>query len=256
MKRSQRIGCQGFQRSALVTTIVSTACVAVLGQAAPDSTVQWFQATEQSLMDAVATGDKQVWELLLDDACILTSEEGQVSPKKQILADLRPLPAGLEGGIAVRDLTVQEFPTFAVVRYRADEWESVFGQRLTTQYRVTDTFRRTGSSWKMLASHLAVVTNDPPAQEVATSGWPGLAGTYQLLPNGWKFHVVLRDGQLLGGTDPKALKRLIPLTPDTFVREGTLGEWLFVVGPDKNATHIVNIRKFEPLLWMRVADAP
>jgi len=94
---------------------------------------------------------------------------------------------------------------------------------LTTQYRVTDTFRKNGSTWKMVASHVAVVTTDPPAQQVASDGWPGLAGTYQILPDGWTFHVVLRDGQLFGGRDPEKLKRLIPLTPDAFVLQGSLG---------------------------------
>ena len=93
----------------------------------------------------------------LDPACVLTSEEGEVTARAEFLDALRPLPAGLSGGITVKELTVQEFPSFAVVRYLADEWESVFGQRLVTRYRVTDTFRRDGDSWKMVASHVAVV---------------------------------------------------------------------------------------------------
>ena len=205
-------------------------------------------------MDAIASGDREAWNRVLDEHCVVTTEEGETRTKAEFLKDLRPLPAGLAGGITVKDLTVDEFPTFALVRYLADEWETVFGQRLTTKYRTTDTFRRVGSTWKMVASHVSVVTTDPPAQNVTTDGWPGLVGTYQLLPNGWKFHVSLRDGQLYGGTDPNALKRLIPLTPNAFVREGTLGEWLFVQGPDAKATSILNFRKFEPLVWTRVSN--
>jgi len=231
------------------------------------ATTQWFHNAEQSLMDAIAAGDRRSWDRIMDAGCIVTTEEGEVIGREQFLNDLRTLPAGLSGTIAVRDLTVQEFPAFAIVRFLADERETVFGQPLTTKYRVTDTFRRTGAAWKMVASHVAVVTIDPPAQPVATDGWPGLSGTYQLIPNGfhpttqsprggdpgWTFHVVLRDGQLLGGRDPEKLKRLIPLTPDAFVVEGSLGEWLFVIGPDRTATQIVNFRKFEPLVWTRVA---
>ena len=205
-------------------------------------------------MDAVTSGDRARWDRVMDAGCVITTEEGQVIARDQFLKDLRPLPAGLTGGIVVRELTVQEFPTFTVVRYLADEWESVFAQRLTTKYRVTDTFRRQGSTWKMIASHVAVVTTDPPAQRVASDGWSGLAGTYQLLPDGWIFHVVLRDGALYGGRDPDKLKRFIPLTPDAFVLEGTLGDWLFVVGADGRATRIVGLRKFEPLVWTRIPD--
>jgi ABC-type sugar transport system ATPase subunit len=45
----------------------------------------------------------------------------------------------------------------------------------------------------MVASHLSVVTRDPPAQEVSKAGWAGLVGQYRLLPNGWTFTVELRE---------------------------------------------------------------
>jgi hypothetical protein len=139
----------------------------------------------------------------MDPSCVVISEEGEVTTRQQFLDGLRGLPAGLTGGIAVKELTVQEFPTFAVVRYLADEWEVVFGQRLTTKYRVTDTFRRSGSDWKMVASHVSVVTQNPPAQKVSTARWPMFVGTYRLLPDGWTFTVELREGTLYGGRDPK-----------------------------------------------------
>ena len=194
------------------------------------------------------------WDRIMDDSCVITTEEGTVQTKAAFLKELRPLPVGLAGFITVRELTVQEFPTFAVVRFLADESETVFGQHIATKYRVTDTYRKSGSGWRMVGSQVAVVTIDPPAQRVATDGWPGLVGTYQLPPNGSKFYVTLRDGGLYGGTDQNALKRLIPLTPDAFVQEGSLGEWLFVVGPDKKASQILNFRKFGALVWTRITD--
>ncbi len=220
-------------------------------QAASPATVEWFRVTEQALMDAVATGDKGVWERAMDPSCTVTSEEGEVTSRQEFLDEMRPLPQGLSGGITVRDLTVQEFPGFAVVRYLADEWESVFGQRLTTKYRTTDTFRRDGKSWKMVASHVSVVTQDPPAQPVSGAGWGAFAGTYGLLPDGWTLTVELKDGTLWGGRDPAKLQRFIPLTPDAFVLTGHLGEWIFVT-ENGRAVKILNFRKFEPLVWTRV----
>jgi hypothetical protein len=217
--------------------------------------VQWFQSTEQALMDAVASGDKDVWDRVMDPSCIVTTEEGQVLGKQPFLDELRPLPAGLKGGIVVRDLTVQDVPGAAIVRYLADEWESVFGQRLTTRYRVTDTFRPAGKEWRLVASHVSVVTLDPPAQDVSTAGWAAYAGTYRLLPDGWTFTVELRDGKLYGGRDPKSLRPFIPLTPDAFVLSGRLGEWIFV-SENGRAVRILNFRKFEPLVWSRVDDRP
>jgi hypothetical protein len=245
--------------------LVGLTLLALVGAAAQDAgaktsvtaspqTLQWFQTAEQTLMDSIASGQKSVWERVMDPSCVVTSEEGQVMTRAQFLDQLSPLPQGLTGGIAVRDMTVQEFPAFAVVRYLADEWESVFSQKLTTQYRVTDTFRRDKHDWKMVASHSSVVTRDPPPQIVSNTGWPSFVGTYRLLPDGWIFTVELREGRLYGGRDPKKLRPFIPLTPDAFVLSGSLGEWLFISQPGE-ATRIVTIRKFEPLVWTRVGPS-
>ena len=220
--------------------------------ASSDETVKWFQKTEQELADSIAKGDKSVYDRVMDDGCIVTSEEGDVTPKKEFLAELTGLPPGLRGEIAIRDLTVQEFGDFAIVRCRLDEREEVFGQKLETKYRVTDTFRRSGNAWKMVASHASVVTQNPPGQAVSTAGWPALAGSYRLLPNGWTFTVAIKDGKLYGGRDPKKLRELIPLTPDAFVLSGGLGEWIFVRDESGKLKHILDFRKFEPLVWTRV----
>lgn len=214
--------------------------------------VRWFRATEQKLMDAIATGDKKPWDEATDSGWVLTTEEGQLMGKKQFLEELRPLPAGLKGDISVQDLTVQHVgDAVAIVRFLANEWETVFGQRLSTRYRVTDAYRRDGEAWKMVASHVSVETEDPLPQEVSKDQWPGFVGTYRLLPDGWTFTVELRDGLLWGGRDPKKLRQFIPLAPNAFVLSGTLGEWIFVT--DKGAvTHVLNFRKFEPLVWTRV----
>jgi hypothetical protein len=219
---------------------------------ASPETVAWFQATEQRLFGTLAHGDKTPWEEILDPSCVYTSEEGQVLSREQLLAEIRPLSAGLVGDITVRELTVQEFPAFAIVRFLADEWEAVFGQRLTTRYRVTDTFRRDGKAWKLVASHLSVVTADPPEQSVSKAAWPSLAGRYRLVPDGWTFTVELRDGKLYGGRESNELRPLIPLTANAFVLSGSLGEWLFVTDESGRATRIVSYRKFGPLVWERV----
>jgi Domain of unknown function (DUF4440) len=244
--------CRGLARGLLAALpFVPAPAGAASVHTSSARTVEWFQKTEQALMDAVAIGDRSVWDRALDTACILTSEEGEVTTRPQFLDALRPLPKGLAGGIAVKELTVQEFPSFAVVRYLADEWESVFDQKLVTRYRVTDAFRRDGDGWKMVASHVAVVTQDPPAQPVSKERWAAFAGTYQLLPDGWTFTVALREGTLYGGRDPNALRPFIPLAPDAFVLSGRLGEWIFVTG-EGGVSHILNFRKFEPLVWTRV----
>jgi hypothetical protein len=234
----------------LSTTILLLTTMGAAAAPAPSSQA-WFQQTEQALLDAVAVGDRGVWEKTLADTWVGTSEEGEVLTKAQLLKDLSPLPPGLSGHITVRDLTVQETASYAIVRYVADEAESVFGQSLAVRYRTTDTFERAGTAWTMVASHTSVITQDPPAQTVSSAGWPALVGSYRLLPAGWTFKVALKDGALVGGREGSTPRPLVPLSPTAFVQQGRLGEWLFVV-EDGRATRIVNVRKFAVLVWTRV----
>jgi hypothetical protein len=214
--------------------------------------VSWFQSTEQSLMDAIGSGNRAAWQRVLDPTFLVTTEEGQIQAPAALLAGFRPFPPGITGAIAVRDLTVEGYGDFAVVRFVADETETVFGQALATKYRVTDTWRRDGADWKIVASQLSVMTQDPPAQEVSTTSWPGFVGTYQLQPSGWTFAVELRDGKLWGGRNPKKLQPFVPVAPNVFVLSGSLGEWIFVADESGKATRIVELRKLEPLVWTRV----
>src|SRR5262245_42087264 len=202
--------------TALIGLLFATGLGAVGGNAASGTavpSVEWFQKTEQALMDATATGDKGVWDRVMDPDCVITSEEGDVLTRQRFLDELRALPEGLSGAIVVRDLTVQSLGDVSIVRYLADESEKVFDQKPCVQYRVTDTGRRAGSEWKLAASHISVITRDPPAQEISKAGWPGLVGKYRLLPNGWTLTVELKDGDLYAGRDPAKLKKLVPLAP-------------------------------------------
>jgi hypothetical protein len=94
----------------------------------------WFQQTEQALMDAVAAGDRSVWDRVMDDTCVVTGEEGEKLTKAEFLKGLRPLPQGLSGTIVVRELTVQDVDNVAIVRFLLDESETVFGQQVTRRH--------------------------------------------------------------------------------------------------------------------------
>lgn len=244
---------------AILVFVIASALPSATGQTlspqAANELRGFFQREEQLLMDSVAVGNKIPWNDALDEDCIVTNEEGEVLNKKALLDQLTGLPRGLSGTIEVADLTVQRVSDFVVVvRFRMNEKETVFGQQLKTSYRSTDTFVQKNATWKMIASHQSVITSDPPAQEVSRTNWPALVGTYQLLPNGWIVHVVLRDGELYSGRDLNHLKRLIPIGPNVFTREGNLGEWIFCLDKMQKATKIVELRKFEPLVWTSVPD--
>jgi hypothetical protein len=59
----------------------------------------------------------------------------------------------------------------------------------------------------------------------------------------------------VGGRDPKKLRQLIPLAAERLRPVRQPREWIFVT--EKGAvTHVLNYRKFEPLVWTRVEGAP
>jgi len=48
----------------------SAAAAGTIGAVSPE-TLRWFQTTEQALMDALAPGDKAVWDRIMDPSCVV-----------------------------------------------------------------------------------------------------------------------------------------------------------------------------------------
>ena len=69
--------------------------VTVLAQKEDAALLKRIQGYEQQLADAVATGDTNVWKKYVHDNCIITTEDGSVITRSQMLAELRPLPPGV-----------------------------------------------------------------------------------------------------------------------------------------------------------------
>ena len=219
--------------------------------------VAWFKATTQTLVDALATGDKAVWDRVLDPHCIITTEDGAVLDKARFLNELRPLPPGFTGNIKVRDLTVRDVGTAAVVHYWLDESENVFGQELKTTYVETDVYQRGGEkSWTMLASQVTVVPRDLAPIQVDSSGWQSLLGDYRLGETATsRYRVFLRDGSLYGGNDIKTATRLIPLAPLVFFQQGSIHVMVFVQDKSGAVTEVRELHKYNEVRMQRVASA-
>jgi uncharacterized protein DUF4440 len=240
-----------FKTAAALLTVFSLAAP-VLAATPTKATVAFFQTQTQTLVDAIATGDRAVWDRALAAEYALTDEEGRVIGRREFLDELTGLPKGFSGNIVVKDLTVDEYPAFAVVRYLDDEHENVFGQELHTFYRATDIYRKDGAGWKLVATQVTVVPSDPEAL-VTPSGkeLARLEGTYQLGP-GRDYLVRVRDGKLFGGRNETSLKEMIPLSPLVFVPKGGIYPQIFVLDGSGKATKLVQYHKFEEVIQTRV----
>lgn len=230
----------------------SAGAVAYPGAISPEL-ADWFHKTTQSLFDALATGDRSLWEKVLADDCIYTSETGEVLDRTRFLAELRPLRAGFSGQIRIEDMTFRYLVTATISHYLVDEWEDVFGQKLHTRYLVTDTWRRDRSEWKLAASQATVVPRDLDPVPVDKLGWPKLVGAYRLSPRDERpYHVYLREGTLYGGTDEKSATELIPLSPLVFFQKGSIHTMIFVPGADGAIREVLEEHKFNEVAMQRV----
>lgn len=236
--------------------ILGAAILALIATPArADHANDWFQTTTQALFDAVATGDKHLWSALLDRDCIITNEDGAVMDRQKFLDELRPLPPGFTGTIKVRDLTVRYVGSAAVVHYWLDETEDIFGQHLATGYVETDTYRKDGRSWKIMAQHTTVVPRDMDPLDVDKSGWSKLVGSYALSDKtSRRYRVVLRDGKLYGGSTPETATELIPLSPLVFHQKGSIHLMVFVKGQNDDIPEVREIHKYNEIRMNRVPD--
>jgi Domain of unknown function (DUF4440) len=213
----------------------------------------WFQSTTQALYDAVAAGDTAPWDRVLDENCIITTEDGQVLTKGAFLRQMHPLPAGFSGRIVVRDLSARPVGSAVVVHYRLDETEDIFDQRLKTMYLETDVYRRSADGWKMVAAQATVVPRDLEPIAVDAALWPALVGYYVLSDQASsRYKVFIRDGMLYGGSDPASATRLIPLAPLVFFQQGSIHTVVFVQDPSGAITEVRELHKYNEVRMKRV----
>lgn len=244
----------GLIRSAALLLCVPATAVC---QAGSGDTNRWFEFTTQALYDAVAAGDKAVWDRVLDEKCLITTEDGEVLDRQGFLKDLQPLPPGFEGSIKVRDLTVRTLGDAAVVHYWLDEVEAIFGQRLQTTYVDTDIYRRTPAGWKVVAMQATVVPRDLEPVPADSSTWPALVGDYRYSDKTTsRYRVFLKEGALYGGRDAASATPLIPLSPLVFFQKGSIHIMVFVRDTNGAITEVRELHKYNEVRMQRVSAAP
>lgn len=222
--------------------------------AAHTDEIAWFQKTTQALFDAIAPGDKFVWDSILADNWIYTTEDGVVLNKTEFLKGLTPLPPGFSGSEKIQGLTVRKLEGVAVVHYWVDEQEDAYGEKLRTKYVETDTYRRDSDTWKMIAAQVTVVPRDLEPVKVNTQGWSALVGKYGL--NGrasWPYYVFIRNGTLYGGRDAKSATQLIPLSPLVYYQKGSIHIMVFIRDAAGAVNQVLELHKYNEVALLRIS---
>ena len=156
-----------------------------------------LRADDQALLDAIAPGDKAVWDRLLATDAIYVDENGAVMDREQFLAALKPLPAGSSGHIAIVDYQAHVHGQVALVVHKDDERENYHGIPLRADYLMTETWVKEGGNWRLALVHVYVVAKDPPAIKTPPNLLAEYEGRYRAAPD--LSYVIRREGDHLIG---------------------------------------------------------
>jgi hypothetical protein len=156
-----------------------------------------LRADDQALLDAIAPGDKTVWERLLAQDAIYVDENGAIMNRTQFLAALKPLPAGSSGHISIVDYQAKIHGRVALVVHKDDERENYHGIPLQAGYLMTETWIKEGADWRLALVHVYVVAKDPPAIKTAPNLLAEYEGRYRAAPD--LAYVIRREGDHLIG---------------------------------------------------------
>jgi Domain of unknown function (DUF4440) len=178
----------------------------------PDDVTEELQRNTQALLDAITTGSAKVWQTYLDSAISFTTEDGVVQTKVEMVEQIKPLPAGISGSIEVTDFRVTLHGSVAVATHVDDEHENYHGHKLHCQYRTTDTWLKTPSGWRLIASQVIALRTDPPAVALAPKQMAEYVGRYTLTPE-ISYQIRLEGDSLIGqqtGRKPESLRAEAP----------------------------------------------
>lgn len=234
----------------MVIAIVLGAGVA--GAAPKESDEAALQRMTAELMDAVAPGEWAVWDRYLDEAMVYAAEDGRVMTKAQIKEELKPLPAGYAGNITPRDFVIRFHGTTAVVSFLVQENETIHGQTVQPRYHTTSTWVKKGGRWRLVASQVVALPDEPPAITLPKEALQAFAGTYQLAPG---VLVTLRlDGEQLVAEREGRPKQTLNAETDTvfFATGAPRVRKVFVRDRGGKVTHFLDRREGHDLKWTRV----
>ena len=179
-------------------------------QTSPDSidqTTTLLRAKDQALLDAIAPGDRKVWDNALAADAVYVDENGAVMNRSQFLEQLTPLPPGASGNLHISSYTAHIVGDLATVIHIDDEQENYHGQALTARYLTTETWRRDDGEWKLYLVHAYAVPKDPPAITLPAKEMEQYVGRYAGGPD--LVYIIKWDGQqLVGGRKESSMKPL------------------------------------------------
>ena len=242
------------------TVVGAVAAMAFLGLAVPeahartaaDTTEAELRRMTQEMLNAIAPGHAEVWQRYTHERLIHVDENGTVRSRKELLAELTPLPPGLIGRIEIDHFKVEVHDKVAVVAHDDQEYLDYHGQALRSRFRSTDTWLRTPEGWRLIAQQVSAVLKDPPAATLTTEQLCAYNGAYSLTRD-ITATVRCAEGGLTVERAGRPTVRYVPEVLDAFFVAGQPRTRRFFLRDDQGRlTGFVDRREGEDVRWMKL----
>lgn len=236
-----------------IPLLLTTAWTAATGAAETTTAVSaTLERATQALADAVAPGQRALWEQYTDPDFVYVTEDNEVKNRDTMLAELQPLPAGYTGSLKVEEFRCSDFGDFAVTTYILDEHETIEGHALHARYRGSDTWRATAGGWRLVATQVYAVQQDPERTTLPAGRLAEYAGWYALSAS--TRQEITRDGDhLVAQRAGRAPQVLLPESGDVFFTPGRpRTRRIFTRDADGRVKGFADRREGTDLVWARV----
>ena len=231
--------------------LISSAAAQQTSTQPTSQTEQELKSIAQQLLDAIAVGDKAVWDRYLAETCLIRDENGGLSTKAEMLKQLNPLPEGYVGKIEITEARVQDYGEVAILTHVDREELKLFGQTLITRFTSTDTYLRQNGKWQMIASQISVLPSELTPQPVPIEKMKEVTGQYELTP-GIVYDVTLEQGKLFGQRTDRPKEELFPENETTYFRKGNpRGLKIFVKNENGQVIKLIDRRDNVDLIWRK-----
>jgi ketosteroid isomerase-like protein len=235
----------------MIATIFLLPSIAGSADQGADPNTNLLRTKDQALLDAIAPGDRKVWDDVLAANAVYVDENGATMNRAEYLKQLEPLPPGASGTLKIASYSASFSGDLATVIHTDDEEENYHGQKLHAQYLMTETWRRDSGDWKLYMVHAYAVLKDPPAINLPAESMAEYAGRYS---GGSDLRYVIEwDGkQLKGGRPGKTSSALqVEVLDVLFVPGQPRVRKIFQRNDTGQITSFVDRREGEDLVWRR-----
>jgi ketosteroid isomerase-like protein len=234
----------------LILYVILSAAIVSPPAASPDLT-QEFRARDQALLDAIAPGDVKAWDAVLASDAVYVDEAGGIMNRAEFLKQLKPLPAGVSGHIAISAYSLHQSGDVVTVVHTDDEDEFYHGQHLKAQYLTTTTWQLQNGSWKILLVHAYSVLKEPKSMVLSPAELDSYVGRYKAAPE--LTYTIRREGDhLIGEREGRPNATLKAEVRDVFFVSGQLRtRKMFERDSAGKVTGFVDRREGSDLVWKR-----